>query len=738
LLAEESADLSAADARARSPAVLAAFCGHENCLRFLAQRGVDMEVRADDGCSVAMMSLLGQGLLLQDPCAEHSCVSRCRGEAQPSSGMALRSAVGGRPLLPQQWRARCHSPLSRAGLLPLSAGEEVLDATKRGNEDRLRSLLARGAPIATRSGTGGTPMILAAREGHQGCLRLLIEHHADLEAKNTHGLTATISAARSGREGCLRLLTRAGVNLEASDNYGHTALISAARCGQERCLLLLLWLGAKVGAKRIGGQTAAIDAADNGHERCLRLLVAFGADLGCKTNDGSTALGLAARHGHEACVRCLAEHGLDLLEREGSGSRPLQLLAARTPSFVRALLPEIDWHEAAQDGLAELRRILVAAPGADGPLPLAPASLHFALWDESAEPRDAVLADALSQVVRELVRRAGRQEFEAGDKELLSKLLSLGALAADTAGRPATEAVVDEALDALEVACDRRQQDLGPVAGCTPEIDTVYPHSTRLGTEECSPLDQRDALPREAWAWLDTGQANCFDALCAAYKGFQHVGAVHDQPGFAHFLREHQLASDEDLFAAGAADLLAAYATLVNPCFVDFMQNHFGARFTAAPIKRKPRMLEKVAQDLQEEWPEFPGFESPEAVASERARCGFFALGDVVRGSVAADGAEAMLATKEKLHSLAPSEPGYTGFEVWRVKNTHHHDSTETLGGYRDMKVLGLFSAPAPEGSGLQPLSMIVEVQVIDTAFLSIKKSMHKVYAIRRGDFWEH
>ena len=46
---------------------------------------------------------------------------------------------------------------------------------------------------------------------------------------------------------------------------------------------------------------------------------------------------------------------------------------------------------------------------------------------------------------------------------------------------------------------------------------------------------------------------------------------------------------------------------------------------------------------------------------------------------------------------------------------------------YRDVKVVGRFSAAA--------LALVVEVQVVEAAFLAGKKSMHLPLAIARGDF---
>jgi hypothetical protein len=54
---------------------------------------------------------------------------------------------------------------------------------------------------------------------------------------------------------------------------------------------------------------------------------------------------------------------------------------------------------------------------------------------------------------------------------------------------------------------------------------------------------------------------------------------------------------------------------------------------------------------------------------------------------------------------------------------------------YRDVKVIGQFTAGAGL-DGSQSLSMVVEIQVIDTTFLNVKKNMHRPFSVYRGDFW--
>ena len=120
---------------------------------------------------------------------------------------------------------------------------------------------------------------------------------------------------------------------------------------------------------------------------------------------------------------------------------------------------------------------------------------------------------------------------------------------------------------------------------------------------------------------------------------------------------------------------------------------------------------------------------SESAAASLQLRSFPYVIGDVVRGSVIVDGAGAMIEVIEKLRGN-PGDGEGRRFEAWRLKNTHHSGAV-VVGGYRDVKVLGRFSAVTVE----ETLAMIVEIQVVELTFFEVKEHMHKLYAVARGDF---
>jgi hypothetical protein len=72
------------------------------------------------------------------------------------------------------------------------------------------------------------------------------------------------------------------------------------------------------------------------------------------------------------------------------------------------------------------------------------------------------------------------------------------------------------------------------------------------------------------------------------------------------------------------------------------------------------------------------------------------------------------------------------GVQALRCKNEHNPNAHSTGGGYRDMKFNLLYQSKKIQGKTGRT---IIEVQIILKSFLEVKKKMHAVYRIDRGDF---
>jgi hypothetical protein len=567
----------------------------------------------------------------------------------------------------------------------------------------------------------------------------LVDLGADVDVVSSRGMTAVMIAAENGHQEAVSFLLARGTDVLASDVLEGTPSVSfAARQGHFECIKVLVDEGeAHVDQKDALGRTALMEAALNGHERCVRLLIRRGADPNLKAEDGQNVAMMAAQGDRrKECLRVLAEHGADLMVcGDGLGDRinVLHIFEANAGlAEARSVVPAVDWRRAAAGGAYGLCEALEGAAAIPSDTHIA--GLHLNLWAyddwDNLRVRDPQLVEALFGCLVELLIACKDLELQGVGKRALSLLLEAGLKRA--LSRERAEKLMSlnaEVLDELGKALDERQSKLEKVAKLTEAPDVYFERWDRHNKKTTGRLDQRDAIPEELWGWLVDLPKSCVDRLDAAHLCLRKLGLVQGSGTLANFLRDHALLNDSALYARSAAHILTGYAAIVDPHFTSFMKEHFGHRFKSAPVKKLARIFAKRLGDEPRLADEYATSEDPEL------RCSYFALGDAVRGSIEADGAEAMIDTVEHLQRLNKLST-HGRFDVWRVKNTHHASADETTGGYRDVKVLGKFTARKKKGGEFpMPISMIVEVQVIDRVYLDIKKYMHKAYSIDRGDY---
>ena len=98
------------------------------------------------------------------------------------------------------WRCRVADPAS-----------DLLTAARKGQTDRVRSLLAKKAPIEAKDKEGRTPLMLAAEHAHADTVRLLLDKGAAVGARDRQGWTAyglALFSSPGGREAVLAQLPR--------------------------------------------------------------------------------------------------------------------------------------------------------------------------------------------------------------------------------------------------------------------------------------------------------------------------------------------------------------------------------------------------------------------------------------------------------------------------------------------------------------------------------------------------
>ncbi|CAK0857197.1 unnamed protein product, partial [Prorocentrum cordatum] len=745
VLLDARADPDARDGKGVGAAHLAAASGQKDCLRLLAERGADLDARRRDGSSCAVLYLLQTGEVYVRQEAATPAAEEGAG-AEPPAGRASAFRVSS----PDRAAGQSQPPTQHGGGGGSAARPAEGHRAGRGGlqPPPLGAPGSVAEPAVEERAYTRSSWFRAARIGRADVLGQLVDQGADIDAASGRGMTAAMVAAENGHQEAVSFLLARGTDVLVTDTLEGTGAVSfAARQGHFECIKVLVDEGdAYVDQKDAQGRTALMEAALHGHERCVRLLIRRGADPNLKAEDGLSVAMMAAEGGRKECLRVLAEHGADLMLR-GDGSSVVNVLhifeAQAGLAEARSVVPAVNWRSAASGGARGLCEALEGAAAAMAPRTWEKTSdtrfqhiagLHLSLWAyddwDNLRVRDPQLVEALFGCLVELLTACRDLQLDGVGKRALSLLLDAGlkrALGTERAEQLA--ALNEQVLGELEKALDERQSKLEKVTTLTEAPDVYFERWDRHNKKTTGRLDQRDAIPEELWGWLVDLPKGCVERLDAAHLCLRKLGLVTGPGTLANFLRDHALLNDNALYARVAAHVLTGYAAIVDPHFTAFMKEHFGQRFKAAPVKKLARIFAKLLGDEPRLADELATAEDP------GLRCSYFALGDAVRGSVEANGAEAMIDTVEQLQRLNKLS-AHGRFDVWRIKNTHHAGADETTGGYRDVKVLGRFTARKKKGGEFtMPISMIVEVQVIDSVYLDIKKYMHKAYSIDRGDY---
>ena len=267
----------------------------------------------------------------------------------------LARLLGERGADPDQRRSSFTVSYSR-----YAGGEPALWlASRRGDVDAMRVLLAHKADVALPDDVGQTPLHMAALLGKADALSLLVEHGAPLDAVNASGETPLHNAAAAGELTCLRLLKDAGADgailsgprcakwprggdlggLTAEDFARQQAEIMftpKASCApiadavvagdHEELSHLLSNLTASPDQRHAAstfGDPCILLAAESGRVEEMQLLLQRGADVALTGIGKQTALHRAALQGQEVALRMLIRHGAQLDACDGVGETAL-------------------------------------------------------------------------------------------------------------------------------------------------------------------------------------------------------------------------------------------------------------------------------------------------------------------------------------------------------------------------------------------------------------------------------
>ena len=207
---------------------------------------------------------------------------------------ARRTAVSRRNLL-----STCECQALRRFLTLLvvhvmSSVQELVDAAKEGDEEKVRRVISEGFDVNVANTVGLTALMRSSREGHEGIVAILIENGAVVDQATANGWTALMYAAFYNRVEIATLLLNNGADVDKANNEGDTALSLSCQAGHAATVAVLLEYNADINKVNDIEWSPLMWASCFGGESVVGLLLSRDdIDTTFRDEDGTDCLDLA-------------------------------------------------------------------------------------------------------------------------------------------------------------------------------------------------------------------------------------------------------------------------------------------------------------------------------------------------------------------------------------------------------------------------------------------------------------
>ncbi|HUU38846.1 MAG TPA: ankyrin repeat domain-containing protein [Candidatus Desulfaltia sp.] len=306
LVEKDPALIKAKDENGRTPLHFAAQGEHLDVLRYLVDKGADLNVLDDNGIA-PLLTLAARGQteaahLLIDKGADIDIKNPVK---QTPLNLAAEYGLEGMVKLLIDKGANIENKHAY-GRTPL-----VGAARERGNINVIRMLLDAGADINSSDKWGETALDLAAWRGFEEVVNLLLERGAALPDAPAKIRGLLQNAAEKGLTGLFSRIVEKGADLKFPIDDEGTLLHAAASGGAVPILETLLTQGLDINRQDGNGWLPLHFAAEMGRGEAVSFLLGKKADINARTLMGQTAYNIAEENGNPDVARALAEKGAD-------------------------------------------------------------------------------------------------------------------------------------------------------------------------------------------------------------------------------------------------------------------------------------------------------------------------------------------------------------------------------------------------------------------------------------------
>jgi len=194
------------------------------------------------------------------------------------------------------------------------SGRDMLEAVTRGDVERLKRLLAEGAPLDPADAAGQTPLLLAVKNNHVAAAVVLIDAGSNINMQAANMDSPWLLAGALGRTEMLRHMIPKGPDFSLRNRFGGNALIPACERAHVETVKLLLTTKIDVNHVNNLGWTCLLEIVilgDGGprHVEVAKLVLEAGADPSIADKDGVSPLAHAKNKRQREIARLITAAG---------------------------------------------------------------------------------------------------------------------------------------------------------------------------------------------------------------------------------------------------------------------------------------------------------------------------------------------------------------------------------------------------------------------------------------------
>ncbi|KAG8298465.1 hypothetical protein J6590_013640 [Homalodisca vitripennis] len=242
--------------------------------------------------------------------------------------------------------------------------DSVLHSAVRVNAfECLTLLINQNINVNSLDSFGMSPLHIAADRRMEHCLKILLnceKINIDLETKDKRN-TALHLASEGGYADCVSMLIAKKATVDKRNVKSQTPLHLAAKCQEVECVEALLKAGSNVNAVDVENITPLRAAVGNDMlaYNTVQILIAWGAEVNVKDIYGYTALHVAALNELSQCVDALIMKGADVSAKTNGGLTCLSIISRKTPACLATICTKLDSSISLRDSEVSNREVEV-------------------------------------------------------------------------------------------------------------------------------------------------------------------------------------------------------------------------------------------------------------------------------------------------------------------------------------------------------------------------------------------